>query len=123
MYHQHYQQNEHKRGRAKQFLLDTCANFKKTNVEEKKVKTPASCLYSKLEIPIYYSNVITIEDMKFENSSYYISTNGFLTSNVTLKSMKHNKLFTMQDSIFRIFPKTYNINKYKILESIKSKGN
>ena len=87
-------QSQKNNSRAKQFLLDTCSTFKKNNAEEKKIKVPTSCLYSKLEIPIYYSNVITIEDMKFENSNYYVSTNGFLTSNVSLKSMKHTKMFT-----------------------------
>ena len=56
-------------------------NFE-NKTKTKKKQIPLSLLHTKLELPILYSNLISIEDMKFENSNYYINTNGFLTSSV-----------------------------------------
>ena len=107
--------------KAKQYILDFCNDIKKKEKNEKQ-DPPMSVLHSKLVIPIFYSNLITIEDISFENSNYFLNTNGFLTSNVKLKSSKHYQNFTFQDCIFRIFPKTYNINKYKIINTLKKKS-
>jgi len=110
---------------AKKIILENCKEIKRREGNHKK-ELPHSAYFSKLEIPIFYSNLITIEDMKFENSCYYLSSSGFLTSNIRLQSIKHSKSLEYHDCIFRIYPKTYNINKYKILDSIlqnKSKFN
>ena len=56
-------------------------NFER-KMKAKKKKLPLSLLHTKLELPILYSNLISIEDMKYENSNYFISTNGYLTSSV-----------------------------------------
>lgn len=47
-----------------------------------KKQLPLSLVNTKLELPILYSNLVSLEDMKFENSNYYINTNGFLTSSI-----------------------------------------
>jgi len=47
-----------------------------------KSQIPLSLVYTKLELPVYYSNVVSIEDMKNENSNYFINSNGFLSSKV-----------------------------------------
>jgi hypothetical protein len=56
----------------------------RTKDDELKAKNyvPNSVVHTKLELPIYYSNLITIEDMKVENSEYFIRSNGFLTNNL-----------------------------------------
>ena len=108
--------------KAKIFLLDYCNELKKKDLQTK-IDPPMSSIHSKLVIPILYSNIITIEDVSCdEQSNYFLNVNGFLTSNVRLKSPTHYPSFTFQDSIFRVFPKTYNINKYKIINTIKQKG-
>jgi hypothetical protein len=56
------------------------------NVERKTIslnkQLPLSLVNTKLELSILYSNLVSIEDMKFENSGHYISSNGFLTSSI-----------------------------------------
>lgn len=56
------------------------------NVERKTMslnkQLPLSLVNTKLELPILYSNLVSIEDMKFENSGHYICSNGFLTSSI-----------------------------------------
>ena len=95
-------------------------NFNKLNKKKFNLnKQPQSVLYTKIEIPVFYSNLILIEDMKVENSNYYVSSNGFLSSKLHIKSLKHSKNFDINECVFRIFPKTYNINKNKVLEAIK----
>lgn len=82
-------------------------------------KSTKSALYTKIELPILYSNLIIIEDMKIENSNYYLYTNGFLSNDIKIKSLKQDNNVNLSDCVFRIFPKTYNINKYKILDALK----
>lgn len=82
------------------------------------IKNPNSVLYTKIEIPLFYSNKIIIEDMKFEGSNYYITSNGFLSSKLGIESQLHSKNFNIMNCIFRIFPKTYSFNKYKVLDVI-----
>jgi hypothetical protein len=50
--------------------------------KKKKKYNPHSLIHTKLELPILYSNLIIIEDMKFENSNYFINANGFLSNNI-----------------------------------------
>ncbi len=102
---------------AKQVILENCKEIRQREKGNKK-ELPLAAFFSKLEIPVFYSNLVTIEDMKLENSGYYLSSNGFLTTSIKLKSLKHSKTLEYNDCIFRIYPKTYNINKYKILDSI-----
>lgn len=40
---------------------------------------PKSITFTKTALPILYSNLILIEDMKYENSNYFLSSNGFVS--------------------------------------------
>lgn len=84
---------------------------------------PSSITFTKLELPILYSNLVLIEDMKFENSNYFIRSNGFVSKKIKLSSLTHDPFFEMSSCVFRIYPKTYNINKYKVLDYIQTKCN
>ncbi len=56
-------------------------NLKKKQLKD---KIPSSITFTKLELPIYYSNLILIEDMNFENSNYFIHSNGFIKKKIVL---------------------------------------
>ena len=84
---------------------------------------PKSITFTKTALPILYSNLILIEDMKYENSNYFLSSNGFVSKKITLSSLKHEIPFNLSNCVFRIFPRTYNVNKYKVLDYINGKGN
>ena len=49
---------------------------------------------TKVEQPIYYSNQIIIEDMTYENTNYYLTSNGFTSNEIELQSSLHTKLFS-----------------------------
>ena len=74
---------------------------------------------TKIEQPVYYSNLVLIEDMTYENTNYYISANGFTSNEIELQSSLHNKLFNYSNCAFKIYPKTYSINKDKIIDYVK----
>jgi hypothetical protein len=61
-----------------------CNIFQGKNLDKEKQEDfiASSILNSKISIWIYYSNLITIEDMNIENSNYYMTSNGFLSSHV-----------------------------------------
>ena len=40
---------------------------------------PKSITFTKTTLPILYSNLILIEDMKYENSNYFLGSNGFVS--------------------------------------------
>ena len=77
-----------------------------------------SITFTKTALPILYSNLILIEDMKFENSNYFLHSNGFLSKKITLSSNIHDKNFDISECAFRIYPRTYNVNKYRVLDYI-----
>ena len=83
---------------------------------------PKSITFTKTALPILYSNLVLIEDMKFENSNYFLGSNGFVSKKITLSSLKHDPSFNLSNCVFRIFPRTYNVNKYKVLDYINQKG-
>ena len=83
---------------------------------------PKSITFTKTALPILYSNLILIEDMKFENSNYFLGSNGFVSKKIALSSLKHDPSFNISNCVFRIFPRTYNVNKYKVLDLINQKG-
>jgi len=83
---------------------------------------PKSITFTKTALPILYSNLILIEDMKYENSNYFLGANGFVSKKITLSSLKHDPNFSLSNCAFRIFPRTYNVNKYKVLDFINQKG-
>ena len=83
---------------------------------------PKSITFTKTTLPILYSNLILIEDMKYENSNYFLGSNGFISKKITLSSLKHDSNFSLSNCVFRIFPRTYNVNKYKVLDFINQKG-
>ena len=83
---------------------------------------PKSIAFTKAALPIRYSNLILIEDMKYENSNYFLGSNGFISKTITLSSLKHDQGFNLSNCVFRIFPRTYNVNKYKVLDFINQKG-
>ena len=83
---------------------------------------PKSITFTKTALPILYSNLILIEDMKYENSNYFLGSNGFISKKITLSSLKHDPSFNLSNCVFRIFPRTYNVNKYKVLDFINKKG-
>jgi len=60
--------------------------------------------------------------MKYENSNYFLGSNGFISKKITLSSLKHDPSFNLSNCAFRIFPRTYNVNKYKVLDFINQKG-
>ena len=103
--------------RGKNSILKALKINKEIEKNNKQI-LPNSSIHTKLELPILYSNLITIEDMKFENSNYFIRTNGFLTTGLSLSSLKYDRHFNYSDCVFRIFPKTYNLNKYKSSDGI-----
>ncbi len=83
---------------------------------------PKSITFTKTALPILYSNLILIEDMKYENSNYFLGSNGFVSKKITLSSLKYDPSFNISNCVFRIFPRTYNVNKYKVLDLINQKG-
>ena len=83
---------------------------------------PKSITFTKTALPILYSNLVLIEDMKYENSNYFLGSNGFVSKKITLSSLKHDPSFNLSNCVFRIFPRTYNVNKYKVLDFINQKG-
>ena len=83
---------------------------------------PKSITFTKTALPILYSNLVLIEDMKYENSNYFLGSNGFISKKITLSSLKHDSNFSLSNCVFRIFPRTYNVNKYKVLDFINQKG-
>ena len=103
-------------------LLKNMADTSKGIVSKEKVIIPKSIAFTKTALPILYSNLILIEDMKFENSNYFLGANGFVTKKITLSSLKHDPNFNLSNCAFRIFPRTYNVNKYKVLDFINQKG-
>ena len=50
-----------------------CQDAKNKNLKNGKIQAK-SIFHTKLEINVYYSNLIIIEDMKYENSNYFLST-------------------------------------------------
>ena len=82
---------------------------------------PKSIAFTKAALPIRYSNLILIEDMKYENSNYFLGSNGFISKKITLSSLKYDQGFNLSNCVFRIFPRTYNVNKYKVLDYINKK--
>ena len=80
---------------------------------------PKSIAFTKAALPIRYSNLILIEDMKYENSNYFLGSNGFISKKITLSSLKYDH--NLSNCVFRIFPRTYNVNKYKVLDYINKK--
>ena len=48
-------------------------------VKNKKEVIPKSIAFTKTALPILYSNLILIEDMKYENSNYFLGSNGFIS--------------------------------------------
>ena len=103
-------------------LFTNLANSSKGIVSKEKVIIPKSMTFTKTALPILYSNLILIEDMKFENSNYFLGANGFVTKKIILSSLKHDPNFNLSNCAFRIFPRTYNVNKYKVLDFINQKG-
>ena len=86
-------------------------------------ETPKSVTFTKTALPILYSNLILIEDMKWvENSNYFLGANGFISKKITLSSLKHDPNANLSNCAFRIFPRTYNVNKYKVLDFINQRG-
>ena len=83
---------------------------------------PKSITFTKTALPILYSNLILIEDMKYENSNYFLGSNGFISKKINLSSLRHDQNFSLSNCAFRIFPRTYNVNKYKVLDFINEKG-
>ena len=79
-----------------------------------------SLIFTKLEFPICYGDLILIEDMKFENSNYFLRSNGFISKKIKLFSLNHDPFFEMSSCAFRIYPKTWNINKNKVLNYIQN---
>ncbi|MCQ2816008.1 MAG: hypothetical protein MJ252_01970, partial [archaeon] len=80
---------------------------------------PNSATYTKLELPILYSNLVLIEDMKFENSNYFLRSNGFTSTKIKLSSLTYDSNFDISSCVFRIYPRTYNINKCEVIKQIK----
>ena len=79
-----------------------------------------SLIFTKLEFPICYGDLVLIEDMKFENSNYFLRSNGFISKKIKLFSLNHDPFFEMSSCAFRIYPKTWNINKNKVLDYIQN---
>ena len=63
-------------------LLRKVTKTFQNNENKKKKYIPHSLLHTKLELPILYSNLVIIEDMKIENSKYFINANGFLSNSI-----------------------------------------
>ena len=78
-----------------------------------------SLIFTKLEFPICYGDLVLIEDMKFENSNYFLRANGFISKKIKLSSLNHDMFFEMTSCAFRIYPKTWNINKNKVLDYVQ----
>ena len=109
------------KSKVKKLFIDFANSGKKIVSKEKEI-IPKSITFTKTALPILYSNLILIEDMKFENSNYFLAANGFVTKKITLSSLKHDPNFNLSNCAFRIFPRTYNVNKYKVLDFINQKG-
>lgn len=90
-----------------------------SNKKLEKKKKMTTFPITKIEQPVYYSNLVLIEDMTYENTNYYISANGFTSNEIELQSSLHNKLFNYSNCAFKIYPKTYSINKDKIIDYVK----
>ena len=102
-------------------LFKKIANSSEGNVSKETEIIPKSITFTKTALPILYSNLILIEDMKYENSNYFLGSNGFISKKITLSSLKYDKGFNLSNCVFRIFPRTYNVNKYKVLDYINKK--
>ena len=103
-------------------LFTKLANSGEGLVSKEAEVIPKSITFTKTALPILYSNLILIEDMKYENSNYFLGANGFISKKITLSSLKHDPNFCLSNCAFRIFPRTYNVNKYKVLDFINEKG-
>ena len=103
-------------------LFTKLANSGEGLVSKETDVIPKSITFTKTTLPILYSNLILIEDMKYENSNYFLGSNGFISKKITLSSLKHDSNFSLSNCVFRIFPRTYNVNKYKVLDFINQKG-
>ena len=102
-------------------LFKKIANSSEGNVSKETEIIPKSITFTKTALPILYSNLILIEDMKYENSNYFLGSNGFISKKITLSSLKYDQGFNLSNCVFRIFPRTYNVNKYKVLDYINKK--
>ena len=107
--------------RAKSSFRQMVKGFQENN-KLKSAYVPTSITFTKLELPILYSNLVLIEDMKFENSNYFIRSNGFISKKIKISSLTHEPLFDISSCLFRIYPRTYNMNKYKVLDYIQNKA-
>ena len=103
-------------------ILTKIASSGEGSVSKEDEVIPDSITFTKTALPILYSNLILIEDMKYENSNYFLGANGFISKKITLSSLKHDANFSLSNCAFRIFPRTYNVNKYKVLDFINEKG-
>ena len=55
-----------------------------SNKKLEKKKKMTTFPITKIEQPVYYSNLVLIEDMTYENTNYYISANGFTSNEIEL---------------------------------------
>ena len=106
--------------RAKSSFRQMVKGFQENN-KLKSDYVPTSITFTKIELPILYSNLVLIEDMKFENSNYFIRSNGFISKKIKISSLNHEPFFDISSCMFRIYPRTYNMNKYKVLDYIQNK--
>ena len=97
-----------------QFKIKLILNMKPSS------SSSLSLIFTKLEFPICYGDLVLIEDMKFENSNYFLRSNGFISKKIKLFSLNHDPFFEMSSCAFRIYPKTWNINKNKVLDYIQN---
>ena len=102
-------------------LFKKIANSGEGKISKETEVVPKSITFTKTALPILYSNLVLIEDMKYENSNYFLGSNGFISKKITLSSLKHDPSFNLSNCVFRIFPRTYNVNKYKVLDFINQK--
>ena len=109
------------KSKVRQIFTKLANTSKGISSKEKEINTK-SIYFTKTALPIVYSNLILIEDMNFENSNYFLGSNGFVSKKITLSSLKHDHNFNLSNCVFRIFPRTYNVNKYKVLDFINKKG-
>jgi hypothetical protein len=65
-------------------LMRKVTNKIQEQLTKEKKYIPHSLAHTKIELPILYSNLIIIEDMKFENSNYFFNANGFLSSSINV---------------------------------------
>ena len=109
------------KAKVRKLFVQLAASSEGSALKEEEV-IPNSITFTKTALPILYSNLILIEDMKYENSNYFLGANGFISKKITLSSLKHDPNFSLSNCAFRIFPRTYNVNKYKVLDFINEKG-